>query len=180
MRYHRALPEAFKFCIVTLTAAGRLYTPGGLGANRSRRKFPHGCRVVGFSFNNHRIVLKPANKENLSPDVPQTLYLIHNRSHHIGVQVEVPKSSAEPFSLTYKNTIKANQWAALSVDHSTMVFGCSTRSEGSINCFRRVEICQYNNAKFASHNTGTYWVVNSGVQKTAVYGSIRSGILLRC
>ena len=167
---------SLSFCAVLIAIGSIAYNPINAA---TKRKVPNGCRQVGVDFNNNLVLFKPVNKEKLQSEEPQTVYLIHNGSPEYSVTMKVEKLDSEPFSPTYKNTIKSTRWAALAVDQQLIQFSCSTAHGESINCGNVLEICQYNNAKFASHNMGTYWIVKNGSRRVAIQGSIRSGILLR-
>ena len=140
------------------------------------RKFPHGCRDVGYEYKDGLLVFKPVVE-----DGAQTLFLLHNKSHY-KVHLQLVKLPHKPFAPKYENEIKGNQWGAFATDLPVMQFKCSYDTgydTQQTDCAQLFEICQYTRAKFSQHNGGNYWVINSGTQRNAVYGSIHNGILLR-
>ncbi len=147
-------------------------------AYSAARKFPHGCRTVGFGFAHGLLVLQSTNE-----DGPQTLYLIHNTAHE-PIMMQQDKKKSEIFKSAYKNIIEPDEWAVFATDKNDLRMRCSTtfnEEEGhQVSCADLLELCQYNRAKFGPSNGGNYWVVPSEpVQKTAVRKTIKNGILLR-
>lgn len=170
MRYLRT----FLFLLVVILAsnATTLAAESAKPA-KSGKQFPHGCRTVGYEFQHRLLLLKPVSE---TPKIT-TLYLIHNRSHY-AVSLAVVKLSSQPFSPSYKNTISAGQWGAFALNQSLLQLSCNANGF-QVDCQNVLELCQYNRAKFAEHNQGTYWIIRDGSRHKAVRGSINNGILLR-
>ena len=171
--------KGLKVTCLTLLLLGAVISHSTLAAKKTRvkRRFPHGCRDVGYEFKNQLLVLKPQSEEH-----PQTIYLIHNLSHgHLLLQLE--KLPQHTFSPHYKNVVRPNQWGAFATDQSIMQFKCSKatrRSAGEqIDCGHVLELCQYTRAKFADNNMGNYWAVVSKTRRGAMNEAIAKGILLR-
>lgn len=141
------------------------------------RKFPHGCRELGYEFKGPLLVLKPVSEET-----SQTLYLLHNSSHNKLV-LELVHLPEQPFIPNFANEVHGDQWAALAMDRQIMQFRCQKMLGGgrtqSVSCENTVEACQYTRAKFASNNRGNYWVENSNSKIGVVRTAITKGILLR-
>ena len=140
-------------------------------------KFPHGCKEVGYVFENSRVILRP-----MVIDSKQTLYFFYNKSYY-EIYLKYQKPSHLTFSADHKTYIDGDRWTALAMDESEMQFTCSlvngTRPMGQIDCARVLEVCQYPRAKFADSNMGIYWVIeNSGLWRT-IRKAIEVGILLR-
>lgn len=187
------------FTAAALFIAGTTISHGAFAAKEQRR-FPHGCRHIGYRYQDGLLILKPVPNDSTKPKklkmaaneqhlpekqkprkVPiQTLYLIHNLSGH-SIYLKAKKLPDVPFSPTHENTIRPNQWAAFAVNQKELQFTCTMAGTGGgqIDCTNTFELCQYNHAKFAQHNQGTYWVVKSASRSQAKWGSIRSGILLK-
>lgn len=198
----KLLSTAIAFAAATLIIAGTVDSDEAFAAAKRQRRFPHGCRHMGYGYKDGLLILKPipndsikpkktemaANEEEQKPqrkpekppEVPiQTLYLIHNLSGN-SIHLRTKKLPDVPFSPTHENTIRPNQWAALAVNQKELQFTCAMAGTGEMmDCTNMFELCQYNRAKFAAHNQGTYWVIKSGSRGQAKYGSIRNGILLK-
>lgn len=188
----KLLSTAIVFAAASAFIVGTTMTHTAFAAKKKRR-FPHGCRHLGYGYKDGLLILKPAPNNSIKPKTPkiaaneqqpqavpiQTLYLIHNLSGH-SIFVKVKKMADQPFSPTHENTIRPNQWAALAVNQKELHFTCAMAGTGEqTECTNLFELCQYNHAKFAQHNQGTYWVVKSSSRAQAKWGSIRSGILLK-
>lgn len=145
-------------------------------SKKSKRKFPHGCRALGYGFADKYLILRPQTEEGR-----QTLYLLHNKSYK-PVKLILIKSSQQIHMPSYKNTIKGNQWAAFATDEHEMKFRCinpSNNQSTTLDCSKIFEACQYTRAKFDQGNMGNYWVVKSDPLRRTIYKSILYGILLR-
>ena len=174
MNRHKLLKSTI-FLISSLFFLGSTFTNNALAAKKkkTKRRFPLGCRPIGYEFKDNLLILKPvSNKERI-----QTLYLIHNVSHQ-PVYMEIKKLDTQAFSPSYENTINPNSWGAFALNQEVLQLSCSTHGS-PLDCWDILELCQYNNAKFAEHNQGTYWIVKSGSRSHAVYGAIHNGILLK-
>lgn len=162
-------------CLILFFA---LAIPNNAFAKRSKRKFPHGCRSVGYSFVNRLLVLQP---DETNPN-PQTLYFIKNTSHH-KILLTVEKLPNQIFLPSFNNEIRGNQWGAFATDEKVIRFRCilipRNGQEETIDCADTLTLCQYNNVKFADNNHGNYWVVNSETLRNTIRTSINKGILLR-
>ena len=142
----------------------------------ARSKFPNGCRQKNFHFN--------ANLLELTTDpngLQQTIYLIHNITHH-DIKLEVTNPSK--YQPTYQKIIPYNRWAVLAKDEIPLQMVCTGATTYddigySLDCAQVIELCNYNNAKFPEQNLGTYWLDRTGSQRQAMRHAIRKGILLR-
>lgn len=138
---------------------------------KAPRKFPYGCREVGFTFENNHLLLSmiPEGQE-------QTLYLIHNRAPF---DIAVKADTTSKFIPTYDKVLSAEQWLTFARDVKEVRFACFSQNGDALDCGETLEVCNYNNVKFPDTNLGTYWITNSGSQSEAIHGSIKKGILLR-
>ena len=173
--------HCFKLITLTLILFSFMTTQSALGARkskRSQRRFPRGCRHVGFEFKNDLLILKP-----LSEETPQTLYMFHNTSNS-NIILKLVKQPHEVFSPNYENKIRPYQWAAFAMDKENMQFSCkksyrNSTDDDTTDCGGVLEVCQYTRAKFGGSNKGNYWVVSSSPRYSTVRTSIQKGILLR-
>lgn len=144
---------------------------------KEKRKFPRGCRPIGFDFKDQYLLLKSEAEEH-----PQTLYLLHNTSRY-DIQLSLVNNNNLIKTPRFENTIKSKLWGAFATDEPEMKFSCHIKSkhhdDRMVDCSNIFEICQYNRAKFADNNMGNYWVVNSNTLRKTVYKAITYGILLR-
>src|SRR3990167_9658809 len=153
-----------KTLIVFSVLMGFFYGVNSL-ANEPAQKFPHGCRDLGYSFQNLMLLLKPvSDEENL-----QTIYFIHNKALdpiHI-MSNRNPKDYTSP---AYENVIDTDQWAAFAMNRSALALQCRVSDANGelMNCKEVLELCQYNRAKFGTSTYGTYWVVQSANQEAAI------------
>lgn len=146
-------------------------TPSALAKEESR-KFPMGCRQMGFEMVDGQLSLKVVMPDGL----PQTLYLIHNKTSY---DILLKNATASKFLPTYEKMIPHGRWAAFARDVSQINFICNTPDGQFLDCKETLEVCNYNNVKFPDTNYGTYWITNTGSQHEAMRGSINKGILLR-
>lgn len=139
----------------------------------SDRRFPHGCRQLGYDFQDPLLIIKSnAQSQN------QTLFLVHNTAEH---DIRLKDDNAPRFAPNYEKVIPANQWAAFSFDTDLVQFSCDRPNEtdSKLNCQSVIELCQYNNAKFPEQNFGTYWLEKTGSRDATMEDAIQKGILLR-
>lgn len=142
------------------------------------RIFPHGCRSVGYSFQNYLLVLKPKSSGG-----SQSIYFIHNKSQH-AVKFHHMKTGEEAYVMHLNNQVAADQWGVIAVDAKRVKLICSKPSEQSkhgriVDCRQVIQLCEYNNVKFSVINQGSYWAIKSNVRKAAIRGIVKQGILLR-
>jgi len=141
------------------------------------RKYPHGCKDVGYVFENRLLVLKPASENH-----PQTVYLIHNKLKK-SVKLIFIKPIGQGYMPHFKNIIKANKWGSFATDQPQLKFLCQIslkkRGKRTINCGSALELCQYIRAKFPGSHMGSYWAVRSDTQRNAKYTTIKQGVLLK-
>lgn len=141
------------------------------------RKYPHGCKPVGFSFENRLLILKP-----IQEDHPQTIYLIHNRLNK-SLKLSFIKPPRQAYFPHLKSTIKANQWASFATDRSMIKFVCQQASKTgesrNVDCGKALELCQYVRTKFPESHMGSYWAIRSNTLKRTRYSTIKQGILLK-
>lgn len=139
---------------------------------KEARKYPHGCRQVGFDFSNGQLHLKIITPDGL----PQTLYLIHNKSPY---EIMLKNAQSSKYIPNYEKKIPQDRWVAFGRDVNEITFACLTPDRQFLDCNEVIELCNYNNVKFPYTNVGTYWITNPGSQQEAMHGSISKGILLR-
>jgi hypothetical protein len=171
-----------RYLVVFMSIFYAFSSPASTISNPKKiRKFPLGCREKGFSFENNVLSLHP-NFEGKKYD--QTLYFLHNITHQ-NIELTIKKAVGQRFGPNYKNVITPDNWAVFSLDFQHFKFICKEKSffaeAGAYgnDCSKLLEVCQYNNAKFAEHNLGTYWTVANKSRKHAVKSAIEHGILLR-
>jgi hypothetical protein len=148
-----------------------------LAANALPKNFPKGCRPVGFTYEAGKLVLTPVS----SSDNIQTVYLIHNNSAH-PIKFTAEKIPGQDFVPQYINTIEAEQWSAFSMSNHRLQFMCEAGdgdSNAPTDCAQSIHICQYPRAKFADHNSGTYWLKSAMTLQEMVQAIADDGILLR-
>lgn len=142
-----------------------------------KRLFPHGCRQKGFEFQDGLLLLNSEQADNT-----QTFFLIHNKTEY-KVELKVDKSPNDKFTPSHQNTIRPYQWGAFAMSDPSVNFACylssSYHGHYRIDCANSVELCQYNNVKFASHNGGTFWVVSSKSLQSTIRHAIKIGIFLK-
>ncbi len=144
-------------------------------AAKPPRKYPHGCRELGYEFESSLLILKPVSE---SEDI-QTVYLVHNKAPHPVhfIAKRDPKDYTAP---PFENVIRGGQWGAFAMNQAAVEFICSTPDQAqTINCGDVLELCQYTRAKFGTAINGTYWIMPSSSQKEAVRRTIHDGVLLR-
>ena len=165
--------------LMTISSLIAIVPDAHAARHRDENAFPLGCRAQGFEFMGDSINFKP---DYTGKKWEQTLYFLHNTSDK-DVELEVRKPRGQKFGPNYKNTIKANGWGVFALDYNQFELTCNEKSYAgdvySGNCADFFKICEYNNAKFAPHNRGTYWTVQSGSRAEATRGAIKNGILLR-
>ncbi|MCH9644012.1 MAG: enhanced entry protein [Gammaproteobacteria bacterium] len=162
---------SFLFLLPTAQAASK----------RKPRIFPLGCRPQGFRFEMDALQLMP---DFTGKKQQQTLYFFLNTTDH-PVNMMMRKPRGQKFGPDYKNTVQPHSWAVFALDFKHFEFICSNQHYshnsyyGGDKCSDFFKVCEYNNAKFAPHNMGTYWTVKSAERRDAVRGAIKNGILLR-
>ncbi|OGO95209.1 MAG: hypothetical protein A3F10_01200 [Coxiella sp. RIFCSPHIGHO2_12_FULL_42_15] len=139
---------------------------------KESRKFPHGCREVGFDFSDGHLQLKM-----IAPDgLQQTLYFIHNKAPF---DIALRNAQQSKYIPTYEKLFPQDRWASFGRDVDEIALTCTTPDNQFLNCGEVLEVCNYDNVKFPETNIGTYWVTNPGSLQETIQGSIRKGILLR-
>lgn len=143
---------------------------------KKNREFPLGCKQVGFQFKRGHLVLKPDN-----PSEPLlTIFFIHNRSDH-PVQMAVVANPRDPFPVDQENVLEPDGWGAFVQNEPEVTFYCAAKDDSHhhMDCAEVLSACQYPNAKFAEHNTGTYWIATADTRNKAVKETIHAGVLLK-
>lgn len=141
------------------------------------RTYPHGCRQLGFNFDDDKLVLSQIDNGQID-----TLYLIRNNSPY-EIILETDKTNS--YMPTFKKTLPTQQWAAFSRIEKQLKFNCRLSPEYQsdqpiLRCRDTLQICNYNNAKFPRQNLGTYWLQKTSLHQKAVMDfAIDKGILLR-
>src|SRR3990167_6018300 len=149
---------------LTATALEQNAAPNSGTKNKKMpRKFPYGCREVGFSFESNRLLLSM-----ILDGQEQTLYLIHNRAPF---NISVKADAESKFIPTYDKVIGASTWLTFARDVKEVRFACFSENDDVLDCGEILEVCNYNNVKFPDSNLGTYWITNSGTKDEAIYGS---------
>ena len=162
-----------KFAVI----AASLAMAATVNLHAATKRFPNGCKPVGFEYQDGMLVLMPVSET----DQIQTVYLIHNMSHDT-VNFISKKMPNQVFAPKYKHSIRPASWSSFSTNEHKIQFICKQGGYSygqQINCADVLEICQYPRAKFAPHNGGTYWIKKSESRRQAVRSVIRNGVLLR-
>lgn len=148
-----------------------------LSANAEPKQFPNGCKPVGFSYVDGKLVLTPIfTSENV-----QTIFLFHNRAGH-PVRFVSEKMPGQDFVPQYIHSIDPDQWSAFSMSSKHLQFACSSHDgeiSSPVSCSETLDVCQYPRAKFADHNSGTYWLKNGATLQEMIQIIVDDGILLR-
>lgn len=157
--------------------AGAVLAASVLSANAEPKQFPNGCKPVGFSYENGKLNLTPvSSSENV-----QTIFLFHNRSPQ-SIKFVSEKLPGQDFVPQYIHAMAPEQWSAFSISSKHLQFTCSSNdgeASSPISCEGSLDICQYPRAKFADHNSGTYWLKSASTMQEMIQVIVDDGILLR-
>lgn len=143
------------------------------GSVLAEKKFPRGCEVKGFVYQENYLILNEEGK--------QTFYLIQNTSDST-IELERHETRDVFMSPSLKKKINPSRWAAFASDIQDLHFKCYSNKENNIamiNCSDVLEVCQYPRVKFALSNMGNYWVSANKPQSKVIKDAIAKGILLR-
>lgn len=141
------------------------------------KRFPLGCKNVGFSYQNKNLILKPV----VEGDSKQTVYFIHNISGHT-VQLVSVNPSDDLYAVSYKTVIDGGLWAAFAIDYPQRQFTCSSFVNGGtpVDCSTALDICEYPCVVFGEHNGGNYFPSENRNMVDTIYQVNRgTGILLK-
>lgn len=138
------------------------------------KAFPRGCKPVGFSYADGKLILTPVSESSRV----QTIFLLHNHGAQ-SLQFRSEKLPDQDFAPQYIHTMEADQWSAFSMSSHRLQFVCSSHESSPINCAESLSICQYPRAKFADHNSGTYWLKSASTLQEMIQIIVDDGILLR-
>ena len=172
-----------KLVLSSLLAFALVFSYNALAATNSAklkrppRKWPHGCREIGYDFQSNLLVLNPVS----DTEKIQTVYLIHNKSPQ-DIHFMAERDPKDITALDYENVIKGEQWAAFALNLPTVSFRCVVDNETNeqVDCAQTLELCQFNRAKFGTALYGTYWMIQSFAEKDTTYRELmRMGVLLR-
>ncbi len=154
-----------------------LVITGTTFAEQNERLYPHGCRQLGFSFDNDQVVFS-----RIDGGQQETVYLVRNNSPY---EIIMEAETSSKYIPGFKKTFSPEHWAAFSRLDKSLRFDCRLSSqyhghEEPLNCQEVLQICNYNRAKFPDQNLGTYWLQKTSVaQKNVIDFVIHKGILLR-
>lgn len=143
------------------------------GNVHAESKFPRGCEVTGFAYQDNYLILNETGK--------QTFYLIQNVSDST-LELERHETRDVFMSPSLKKKINPSRWAAFASDVQCLHFKCYSHKKNNIamvNCSDVLEVCQYPRVKFALSNMGNYWVSANKPQSKVIKDAIAKGILLR-
>jgi len=145
--------------------------------DRPARKWPRGCKTVGYQFQAGQLILDPQVE-----DSDQTVYLIGNRSRG-RLLVKFKEQEYALIHPNWQTEINYNRFSAFATDEKNIHFTCQKIHRGKVgdkvDCGETLKICQYPRAKFAEHNLGNYWITHNQSLNQAVRAIIRRGVLLR-
>lgn len=141
-------------------------------------KFLHGCEEVGFRFDNGRLAFIPVQKTEEN----QTVFFIHNVSN-TRLKIEFHKTFRTNLYPVWETTVNSDNWAAFATDRADISFTCLQEDYGDytdeVDCGEVLQVCQYQNAVFASHNQGNYWISSNRSKYGTRNEVIRKGVLLK-
>lgn len=141
-------------------------------------KFLHGCEEVGHNFDNGKLAFIPIQKT----EEDQTVFFIHNVSSS-RLKIEFHKTFRTNLYPIWETKINSDRWAAFATDRDDISFTCLREDYGDyteeVNCANVLEVCQYQNAVFAPHNQGNYWVSTNRSKYGTRNEVIRKGVLLK-
>jgi len=169
-----------KRCCLVLTAIIFSLSASAVSA---QVKFPSGCRDLGHAFQYGDLILDPSYAKT-----SQTLFFIYNTSGH---DILIRKEPKQKYIPSYSNVVHLGEWGSFAMDLRQLKLSCNVvysfnpkdlrepKEVSPVDCSSVLKVCEYNNAKFAEHNKGSYWVMQSNTLKKSILGSIQSGILLR-
>jgi hypothetical protein len=136
-------------------------------------KYPRGCEVTGFGYNENYLILNDKGE--------QTFYLIQNLTKQ-KIELERHETRDVFMSPTLQTKLNPGKWAAFAADIEDLHFKCFTVDDEQtnlVNCNEVLDICQYPRVKFALSNMGNYWVSTNKPQSRVIKDAIAKGILLR-
>lgn len=148
-----------------------------VSAEAQNIKFPNGCKPLGFHYAEGKLFLAPVS----ASEHIQTIYLFHNHSMH-AIDLVSEKLPDQDFAPQYAHKIEPDQWAAFALNSKHLQFLCSVKDgdiSTAVSCAESIRICQYPRAKFADHNSGTYWLKSGSTLEEMVQIIAGDGILLR-
>ena len=139
----------------------------------SAGKFPRGCEVTGFAYNQNFLILSGISD--------QSYYLIQNKSN---TKIELERHGSDEIFMSppLQASINSMNWSAFATDVKDINFKCYqhvSENTAIVNCQDVLEICQYPRAKFALSNMGTYWITSNKSQNAIIQESIAKGIYLK-
>lgn len=136
-------------------------------------KFPRGCEVTGFQYDDNYLVINQTGK--------QSYYLIQNTSDE-RIEIERHETRDVFMSPPLQATLNPGHWAAFASDIPDLYFKCYQHGKASpeiINCSDVIDICQYPRVQFALSNMGNYWVATNKSQQQVIRDSVSKGIYLK-
>ena len=142
------------------------------------RKFLPGCEEAGYNFENGKLAFIPVQKTEEN----QTVFFIHNVSSST-LKIKFHKTFRTQLFPVWETTVDADNWAAFATDRDDISFTCLSDDYGDfsdeVNCSNVLEICQYENAVFAPHNQGNYWISTNRSKYGTRNEVIKKGVLLK-
>ena len=143
-------------------------------AQKEERRFPIGCRPVGYKQSLRVVTLYPGQEGAL-----QTMYFFYNQLSESLSLYQMRDKDSE-LSTRYNHTIKPNSWAVLATGEPLVKYLCSLGDGKSgygkiVDCADSIKVCEYVHVKFGLNNKGNFWIVdtrNGAVHEVVHYGII--------
>lgn len=145
-------------------------------AQKEERRFPIGCRPVGYKQSLKVVTLHPGQEGAL-----QTMYFFYNQLSESLSLYQMRDKDSE-LSTRYNHTIKPHSWAVLATGEPMVKYLCSLGDGKSgygniVDCADSIKICEYVHVKFGLNNKGNFWIVDSNTRNGAVNEVVHYGII---
>lgn len=145
-------------------------------AERESKRFPIGCRPVGYKQSLKVLTLYPGKESAL-----QSMYFFLNQLPET-VSLYQMRDKDSIYSMRFNHSIKGNSWAVLATGEPLLKYTC-TLGDGKtgygkiVDCAETIKVCQYVNVKFGLNNKGNFWIVDSNTRNGAVSEVVHYGII---